>query len=139
MSVSSASKGTLFLSFQRSIGTASSAERGNSSKCCTKTRMTVSGRIMATSSPRARNRPQAAATAALTAGLLAMLISTAEGTRAPGGNDSTAYPSSEPVRLQRAAATRFEETSRANETLGKASSQRARLRAQDRKGGGEGK
>src|SRR5216117_1492556 len=87
--------------------------------------MTVSGRIMATSSSRARNRPQAVATAALTAALFTMLTSTAEGIRAPGGSDSTAYASKEPVRLQRAAATRFGETSRAKETLGKASSQRA--------------
>src|SRR5213594_4366931 len=55
--------------------------------------MTVSGRIMATSSSRARNRPQAVATAALTAALFTMLTSTAE------------------------------------ETLGKASSQRAARRA----------
>src|SRR6266852_1583385 len=70
MSVSSASKGTLFFSFHRNIGSASAAERGNSSKCCTKTRMTVSGRIMATSSSRERKRSQTSATAALAALLL---------------------------------------------------------------------
>src|SRR5438309_10183023 len=117
MSVSSASKGTLFLSFQRSIGTASSAERGNSSKCCTKTRMTVSGRIMATSSSRARNRPQAAATAALTAGVLAVLILTAGGTRGPGGHGLTAYASSGTVGVPRGAGTGFGETSGSQQEL----------------------
>src|ERR1700694_2445440 len=130
MSVSSASKGTLFFSFHRKIGTASSAERGNSSKCCTKTRITVSGRIMATSSSRERKRPQTSATAVLTAAPFTMLASTAEGTSAPGGSNSTAYPSSVPVRLQRAAATRSGPTSTAKETGGMASNQRAIRRTQ---------
>src|SRR5439155_20376008 len=49
MMVSSASNGTLFFSFQRNNGIASSEERGKSSKCWTNTRITGSGRIKAAS------------------------------------------------------------------------------------------
>ena len=56
ISVSSTSNGTLFFSFHRNIGSASCADRGNSSKCCTNTRITGSGRSSATSSSLARSR-----------------------------------------------------------------------------------
>jgi len=122
-------KGDAFFSFHRNIGSASAAERGNSSKCCTKNAndgiRKDQGNVFIT----ARKRSHTLATAALTAALFTMLVSTADGIRASAGSDSTAYPSSEPVRLQRAAATRSEATSMAKEMCGRASSQRAMLRA----------
>src|SRR6266851_4972705 len=106
ITVSSASKGTLFLSFQRSIGSASCGVRGNSSKCCTKTRITGSGSSNATSSSLARKRLSTPAMALFSAAGLTTLASIAEGTSAPGGRASTAKPSSELPCVQRAAATR---------------------------------
>src|SRR5260221_9459939 len=101
-SVSSTSNGTLFFSFHRSIGIASSDERGNSSKCCTKTRITGSGTINAASSSFNCSVFITEATAVFTAIGFAMFVSIAEGTSAPGGRASTANPSTPPVRVNRA-------------------------------------
>src|ERR1700726_4821095 len=118
----------LFLSFQRSMGMPSPGERGNSSKCCTNTRMTGSGRISATSWSLARNRVTILAIAGFRALALIILASTAEGTSAAGGSVSTVNSSTE-LPFQRAAAMRSGENSMAKCGCGMASSQReSRLR-----------
>src|ERR1700686_4512800 len=122
MTVSSASKGMLFLSFQRSMGSASCGERGNSSKCWTKTRMTGSGKMRATSWSRACKRLTMLAMAVLRALALITLGSTAEGTSAAGGKFSTVNSSTE-LPFQRAAATRSGANSMARCGWGMASSQ----------------
>src|SRR6202030_527534 len=122
MTVSSASKGMLFFSFQRSMGRASCGERGNSSKCCTKTRITGSGRMRATSWSRARKRLTILAMAVFRALALITLGSTAEGTSAAGGKVSTVNSSTE-LPFQRAAATRSGANSIARCGCGMASSQ----------------
>src|SRR6266849_6622420 len=116
----------LFFSFQRSMGMASCAERGNSSKCCTNTRTTGSGKISATSWSLARSRLTMLAIADLTALALIMLGSTAEGTSAAGGSVSTVKSSTE-VPFQRAAAIRSGANSMAKCGWGMASSQRESL------------
>src|SRR6266568_688230 len=128
MSVSSASNGTLFFSFQRRIGMASSEERGNSSKCCRKTRITGPGMKRATSSSFARRRLQTVVIALRTAAGFTMLASTAEGTTAPGGNGSTANPSKAPLRDHRAPEMRSGAISQARCGCGIASSQSAMRR-----------
>ena len=129
MMVSSASNGTLFFSFHRNNGIASSEERGKSSKCCTKTRITGSGRIRATSSAFVRSRSQALATAFFAAPEFTRLVSTAEGITTPGGNNSTAKASGAPERLHLATATRSAAISIATGGCGIASSQRTTRRA----------
>src|SRR5216684_127995 len=114
----------LFFSFQRSMGMASCGERGNSSKCCTKTRITGSGRISATSWSLARKRLTILARAVFKALALITLGSTAEGTSAAGGKVSTVNSSTE-LPFQRAAATRSGANSMARCGCGMASSQRA--------------
>src|SRR5229473_4185059 len=126
ITVSSASNGMLFFSFQRSMGMASCDERGNSSKCCTKTRTTGSGKISATSWSLARSRLTILAIADLTALALIILGSTAEGTSAAGGSVSTVKSSTE-VPFQRAAAIRSGANSMAKCGWGMASSQRESL------------
>src|SRR5206468_1021645 len=107
------SNGTLFFSFQRNNGIASSEERGKSSKCWTNTRITGSGRIKAASSGPVRRRSQALATAAFASAEFTRLVSTADGMTVPGGNTSTANASSAPERPHRATATRSEAISTA--------------------------
>src|SRR5258708_1760719 len=112
----------LFFSFQRSIGIASCGERGNSSKCCTKTRITGSGRISAISWSFARKRLAMLAMAGFKALALITLGSTAEGTSAAGGKVSTVNSSTE-LPFQRAAAMRSGANSIARCGCGMASSQ----------------
>src|SRR5258708_24792533 len=114
----------LFFSFQRSMGIASCGERGNSSKCCTKTRITGSGKISATSWSLARKRLTILAMAFFKAVALITLGSTAEGTSAAGGKASTVNSSTE-LPFQRAAATRSGANSMAKCGCGMASSHRA--------------
>src|SRR5882762_4773320 len=114
----------LFFSFQRSMGIASCGERGNSSKCCTKTRITGSGKISATSWSLARKRLTILAMAFFKALALITLGSTAEGTSAAGGKASTVNSSTE-LPFQRAAATRSGANSMAKCGCGMASSHRA--------------
>src|SRR6266852_3603877 len=113
----------LFFSFQRSMGMASCGERGNSSKCCTKTRITGSGKMSATSWSLARKRLTILAMAVFRAPGLITLGSTAEGTSAAGGNVSTVKSSTE-LPFQRAAARRSGANSMARWGCGIASSHR---------------
>src|SRR6266849_6538688 len=112
----------LFFSFQRSMGMASCGERGNSSKCCTKTRITGSGKISATSWSLARKRLTILARAVFKALALITFGSTAEGTSAAGGKFSTVNSSTE-LPFQRAATTRSGANSMAKWGCGMASSQ----------------
>src|SRR4029077_7226668 len=113
----------LFFSFHRSMGMASCGERGNSSKCCTKTRTTGSGKISATSWSLARKRATIFATADFTALALTTLGSTAEGTSAAGGKVSTVKSSTD-LPFQRAGAMWAGANSMATCGCGMASSQR---------------
>src|SRR5260370_13650949 len=114
----------LFFSFQRSMGIAGCGERGNSSKCCTKTRITGSVKISGTSWSLARKRLTILAMAFFKALALITLGSTAEGTSAAGGRVSTVNSSTE-LPFQRAAATRSGANSMAKCGCGMASSHRA--------------
>src|SRR5260221_5383582 len=87
----------LFFSFQRSIGIASCDERGNSSKCCTKTRITGSGSIKATCWLLARRRGAMVAIAVFQALAVDTMGSFPEGTLAAGGESSTVNLFPEPV------------------------------------------
>src|ERR1700719_4699416 len=110
------------------MGMPFSGERGYSSKCCTKTRMTGSRRISATSWSLARKRVTIFAIAVFEAPGLIILASTAEGTSAAGGSVSTVNSSTE-LPFQRAAAMRSGENSMARCGCGMASSQcESRLR-----------
>src|SRR5277367_6008823 len=125
--VSSTSKGTLFLRRQRRRERASSARRGKVSKGRIKTRTTGSGIRSASGEPCAGTRCKTFRSTARTASGWTILVSTGEAMTAPGGSGSMACDSRwRPVADQCAAATCVEVISTTTAGCGMALSQRSR-------------